>query len=531
MVRGSAGSGAPRGRPRDLESRGTGAGEEEDELLDPGLMDVTEPRFAFPATELRRRLARGGVLNAAFLGSTQGLVLLQGLIVTILLGPAQIGLYGIVTVTAMSIVELRRVGVDEAFVQQEEAEQVGEFQAAFSFELALGVGTALVIAAAAPLVALAYGQPELLPLCLAVSYLPVAFALQAPSWIYFRRMDFLRLRLLQASVPVVTFVVTIPLAASGFGVWALVIGPLAGNAVGAIAAIASSPYPLRLRIDFPKWGRYARFSSPVFLTSLGVLVIAQGQIALFGIPDGLDWAGFMTVAMLLTRYADRADQIVATTIYPAVCAIKDQARPLQELFLKSNRLTQMWVLPFCVTLMLFASDLVTYVLGEEWRPAVPIIVGLAMAMAIQQVGYNWFCFYRAQGRTVPQAIEVWGTVAVIALVAVPGFLIFGVWGFVVGRVAAALAAVLVRTYYVHRLMPDVRLYRLVSTTLVPLLTAAIVLLVVRHLIGPVDSAVVPLAELIGWTGLVLAIFWRRERRLLAELRGYLADPSSSAAPA
>src|SRR5215210_5324216 len=76
------------------------------------------PEAAADAGSLRRLTARGGVLNAAFLSGAEGLVLLQGLLATALLGPAAIGLYGVVTTTAMTVVALRRVGIDEAFVQQ-----------------------------------------------------------------------------------------------------------------------------------------------------------------------------------------------------------------------------------------------------------------------------------------------------------------------------------------------------------------------------------------------------------------------------
>ena len=54
--------------------------------------------------------------------------------------------------------------------------------------------------------AIVYGEDELLALTLAVAYMPLAFALQAPTWIFFRRMDFLRQRLLLAVGPVVMFV-------------------------------------------------------------------------------------------------------------------------------------------------------------------------------------------------------------------------------------------------------------------------------------------------------------------------------------
>ena len=287
---------------------------------------MSEERLSFPRPELRRRTARGAIVNGLFLGGAEALVLVQGLIVTVLLGPHAIGLYGIVTTTAMTIVALKRVGIDEAFVQQSEAGQEEEFQRAFTLELALSAAFALAIAASAPLVSSVYGDDRLLWLTLAVAYLPLAFALQAPTWIFFRRMDFVRQRLLQAIVPVVTFCVTVPLAASGVGVWSLVIGPFVGNLAGCIAAIAVSPYRLKLRFDRDARKRYFAFSWPIFVNAVALLVVQQGQVLAFDLDGGLAAAGYITIAFTLTRYADRADQIVATTIYPAICAVARPAR-------------------------------------------------------------------------------------------------------------------------------------------------------------------------------------------------------------
>src|SRR6185295_2748375 len=181
--------------------------------------------------ELRRRIVRGTLINAVALAGVDLVVLAQGLIVTRLLGPAAIGLYGIVTVTTMTVVGLKRVGVDEAFVAQDEPEQALEFQRAFTLELAISAVFSLILCALAPVVAAVYGDPRLLALMAATAYLPLAFALQAPTWIFFRQ------RLLQGIVPVVTFVVTVPLAAGGAGVWSLVIGPAVGNLAGVVAAV------------------------------------------------------------------------------------------------------------------------------------------------------------------------------------------------------------------------------------------------------------------------------------------------------
>ena len=105
--------------------------------------------------------------------------------------------------------------------------------------------------------------------------------------------------------------------------------------------------------------RYLRFSVPVFVALLAALVVAQGQILAFDVARGIEWVGFVTVAATLSRYIDRADQIVTSTIYPAICAIRDRTRSLEELFVRSNRATLLWVLPACAAAVLFAGDLIS----------------------------------------------------------------------------------------------------------------------------------------------------------------------------
>src|SRR6185436_7694063 len=98
---------------------------------------------------------------------------------------------------------------------------------------------------------------------------------------------YVQLRALQAIVPIGTVVVAVPLLLAGVGVWALVIGPFCGNLAAILAAWRASPYRLRLRPDRVAAARYLRFSWPVFVTSAVALFVAQGQIAVFGLDDGL----------------------------------------------------------------------------------------------------------------------------------------------------------------------------------------------------------------------------------------------------
>jgi O-antigen/teichoic acid export membrane protein len=476
-------------------------------------------RFAFPRGELRRRTIRGAAITGAFLIAIDALVVVQGLVVTRLLGPELIGLYGIVAITVTTIIALKRVGIDEAYVQQESGDQEVEFRRAFTLELALSAVFALALLALAPLVAAAYDEDRLLGLMAAMAWLPLAFALQAPLWIFFRRMEYARQRSLQAIQPVVTFAVTVPLAATGFGVYSLVVGLVAGYVVAIAAAVIASPYRLRLHWDPVAARRYLAFSGPILVATLATLVLQQGQVFAFDQIEGLKWAGFLTLAVTVTRYVDRADQIVTATIYPAIAAIQGRTRTLEELFVKSNRATLLWVLPFTIGLVLFAGDLVSFVLGEEWRDAELLIQGLAAAGLLQHVGFNWFAFYRAHADTRPPAVEaVVGTVAFLAL-AVPGLAIWGAWGFVAGRVLAVCAALVVRARYVRRLLPGVRLDDVLGGALPAAVAAAGCALAVRGALWGGDRALwQAIAELVVFGGVFAGLALRRERGLLAELR-------------
>ena len=506
---------------RDATGRGCHAGRCDDAPMS----DSSGDRLGFPAGELRQRTARGVLLNGAVVGGSEFLLVLQGLIVTAILGPELIGLYGAVSATAVTITGLKRVGIDEEFVRQTEADQEEEFQRAFTLDLSLSLLLALVIAAAAPLVALAYGDERLLPLTLAVSYLPIAFSLQAPSWIFHRRMDFLRQRRIQAIVAVVTFAVTVPLVALGVGVWSLVIGPFVANATGVAVAIAQSPYRLRIRRDSRASRRYLRFSGPIFASVLAMLVVLQGQVLAFDVAEGLAAAGFVTLAVTLTRYADRVDRILASTIYPAICAVQGRTETLTEIFVKSNRIGLAWVVPFCGALVLFAPDLVEFVLGNDWEPAVGLLQGLAVATGLGQVGYNWFAFYRAANNPGPQTLESAVVVTSFLLLAVPGLFVWGFDGFVAGRVAGALLTVAVRRRYVKRLLPGVGLLRLAIRGLAPAAGAAGLVLGLRLALWGEREAAQAAVEACLFVAATVGLTWLLERDLFGEAGRYLRAPA------
>lgn len=491
---------------------------------------MSSERFSFPRAELRRRTARGVFVNGAFLVGVESLTLVQGLLVARLLSTKQFALYGIVSITVLSLLALKQVGIDEGYIQQDEEDQELAFQRAFTLDVCLGGLFALLVVVLAPIVAALYGQAELAPLMAALGYLPLAFALMAPAWVFMRRMDFVRQRLLLAIVPIVTFPATIGLVLAGLGAWALVVGAFAGNLVGVLVALRVTPYPLHLRFDRDTLRHYWRFSWPIFAVTGAGLAIRQGQVFAFNAALGLAGASYIALAATFTQYADRADQIVTTTIYPAICAVKDRQAALTRIFVTSNRLTAVWALAFGAGLALFARDLVDHVLGAKWEPAIILLQAMGITTAVHQIGFNWTAFYRAVGNSRPQA--TFAVVALVTFVAVPLPLLFavGIDGFAYGMFALMATTGAVRAFYVKALLPELRLGALLARVAVAPVAATLAVLAWRVAApGPRD-----LATSLGQLALFLVVYgvvsYAQERPLIRELAGYLSRGAAPAVP-
>ena len=169
-----------------------------------------------------------------------------------------------------------------------------------------------------------YDEPQLLAPGLVCSLAIVGAALQTPIWPYYRSMDFLRQRTLQAVDPLVAFVVTVGLAVAGAGYWALVIGLVAGS----VRRRGRSPSRSR-RIRCACAGSAARCAPTSF--SWPLLVAAAAGIVDRAVGDARrradaraggcrrGRAGLVDRRLHRPRGPDRHE-----TLYPAICAV---ARP------------------------------------------------------------------------------------------------------------------------------------------------------------------------------------------------------------
>ncbi len=486
-------------------------------------------RLRFEGRGLREDAARGVVINAAFHAAFATLGLVQRFAVAGFLSVTEFGIWGIVLTVVLALTWLRQIGIGDKYVQQDEQDQELAFQRAFTLEFVYTAIWTLLALIALPIFALAYGTTEIIApgavLCLAV----LAGSLQTPVWIAYREMRFVRQRLIEAINPVLSTIVMVALAASGAGYWSLVLGVLAGSVAAGAVALGTCPYKLAWRLDRLSLRSYVDFSGPLLVAGVAGLVVAQGTMIVGNASFGLAGLGALALAASLITFAERVDGIISMTIYPAVCAVKDQPRLLLEVFVKSNRMALMCGMPFGFGLFLFAPDLIHFVLGDRWEPAVGLLQALGLVVAIRQVAFNWVVFVNATGNT--RAIAWNGAVLIVVffVVTAPALIILGLAGFIVGSAATLVAELCIRAYFMHRLLPGFRLMAQLVRAITPVIPAVLCVLAVRL----ADSGSRGIGQALGELTLFLVVAGVAtvllERRLLSEVLGYLRR--EGAAPA
>ena len=504
---------------------------DDDEAAGPQVaMERPSREFSFEGT-LRQGAGRGTLINSAFLIGISALGLVRGFVLAAIVSRTDYGIWGVLVVSLGTLLTLKQVGINDKYIEQDEPDQEVAFQKAFTLDLLLTLSFVVGIAALLPLIAGLYDTPELVLPGLVVLAAFVAVPFQAPLWVFYRRMDFMRQRLIQAIDPIVAFVVTVGLALLGAGYWSFAIGFTSGIVCASIVAVACSPYRLRLRLERGTTKRYLQFSWPLFVASACALIAGQSGILTATLDLGIAATGALALASQITVFTDRVDQVVTGTLYPAICAVKDKRDVLFESFVKSNRLALMWAVPFGFGLALFSSDLVAFAIGERWRPAVPVLEILGVVAAVSHVGFNWTAYFRARDDTRPIAVSSVASMIAFLIVGVPALLTVGLVGFAIGAAAQAVVALTIRARYLSKLFGGFGFIGHAVRAFLPAIPAVAAVLAMRA-VGPDDrTGTVALAELALYCLVTVIATWYFESKLLREALGYVRRVRPSSAPA
>lgn len=320
-----------------------------------------------------------------------------------LVPPSGFGQALVPTILLTLAVILTFEGYGSALVQRKTVERA-HVEAALLASLLTGLVLTLVAAAIGATVAGRFIGGKSAELMVVMSPVFIFAGLGAVSrGLLWRKLDFRLVSVIEVAALTVTSAVGIGLAVAGLDAEAIVLAALAGAAATSLMLVAAAPPPL------PRWHRrelreVLRFGLPASGAGLTYVAITNSTLAIVAVrlsatQAGLFWRSFQ----LGVVYQEKISGIMLRLAFPVYSRTADLAE-LLRFHERATRIHAAVLLPLLSILIVTAPELVPWVFGPEWAPAVAPVQILAVAGMIAAVLTGYPQILLAAGR--PRALLI-----------------------------------------------------------------------------------------------------------------------------
>lgn len=399
------------------------------------------------AQSLRKEVFNGLIWSFVerFSGQIIGFVAI--VVMSRLLSQAEYGLVGMIMIFIDIAQGLVDSGVSQALIRKQDRNAV-DSSTAFYFNLAISVALYLILYFSAPLIASFYGQPELIPLVrvVSLSILINAFVVVQKALLSVN-IDFKTQTKASVSGAVISGIVGISLAATGFGVWSIVAYQLSNFLVTGILIWYYSAWRPIWSFSFASFKSMYRFG--INLTLAGILntIYKDLYLVIIGKIYKASALGAYTRAHQFAALpSSNINNIIIRVAYPVLCRYQSDREQLADKFMHLIRLTAFAVIPMMTGLAVLATPLVEALMGEKWHLAGTLLTIMSFSLMWIPMDSLNVTMLQVLGRTdLFLRIEVIKKVIGIAIIA--GSVPFGLYAICCGQVLCQIIVLAIDCYY------------------------------------------------------------------------------------
>ena len=389
-----------------------------------------------PYSGLGKASLRSGITVVAARGVNIFVQLASTVVLARLLSPHDFGLVAMVMALVGFAPMLIDLGTSEAAAQKTHISRT-EVSSLFWLNVAIGAGSAALLALSSGLIARFFGEPSLASIVLVLSCTLVLGAMYNQHYALMRRvMEFRHIAMIDISANVVGSMVSVAMAFAGWGYWALVAKPIVTSAMTVVSVWICCPWvPGRPRLTSDVKELLGFGMGVAGFTMTDYVARSADRVAL-GYFYGAGPLGYFQNAF--TVYSNLLSILTEPLHNIAVSGLSKLRGNLDEL--KRSWATALSSLTFFSS-MAFAmlavtgQDFVVILLGPKWAPAGPLLCILAVKGIAQSVERTMGWIHVAAGRS--DRWMRWGIFsAVCQLVALGVGLPFGITGVAIAYVIA-----------------------------------------------------------------------------------------------
>jgi PST family polysaccharide transporter len=335
---------------------------------------------------LGRRSVQGGTLVFAAQAMKACIQIGAVIVLARLLPPSAFGLIAIVAAVASTMDLARDLGLSTVTIQKSGVSH-DQVSALFWINAGLGIAFAASLVLAAPLLASAFGQPELAEVSrwVSLSFVLSGFATQHGA-ILRRRMRFGAVALMEAGGEILALVLAIGLALAGAGLWSLVAQRLTPPAV----SLAASWHLCRWRPGPPRLtagiGSLLKSGASIAGTNVASTLARTIDQILVGWMWGPSALGLYERAVRLLMVPVNNISVPLYSVgVPALSRLGGQDRAYRQAFLKVVARLSLVTIPGGCAVLVTADWVVAVLFGARWLDAAPVVALFGIAATYQPV--------------------------------------------------------------------------------------------------------------------------------------------------
>ena len=402
--------------------------------------------------QVTRKAKRGMGWNYLSMGLGRVLNLITLAILAHLLAPEYFGLVSLATLTMDYLSAFKDLGLGAAIIQRKHSIEEAS-NTAFILNLLAGLLLTIVIYLIAPFAADFFHEEHVIQV---LRWLGLSFFINSFSSVHNvllqRELDFKKKIIPDLGNTLVKAFISISLALGGFGVWALVIGQLAGIIVATVILWLVLPWKPRFHWNTGIAKELFRYGLSIMGDNLLTVWVDSFDYLIIGRIYNTALLGIYTLAYRLPEMLIINIMWTMTAVlFPTFASLQDERPMLKKIFLSVVRYVELLVIPMCIGMVVAADPIIRVIFGEQWVESIPILQVLALYALVTSIGFNAGDIYKAIGRP-----------DILLKIAIPVFFIrviaiwvgaqYSILGVAIGHLVAALIATSIQMTVASRIL-------------------------------------------------------------------------------
>ena len=300
--------------------------------------------------------------------------LVVSIVLARLLSPTEYGTISLVMVFITIANVFVNSGFGQALIQKKEADSL-DFSSVFYFSLGFTGLIYIALFFLAVPISEFYDMPILIPVLRVLAISVPIMGINSVQQAYVARKMQFRLFFYATFIgTVISAVVGISLAYSGFGVWALVAQTLTNNVIDTIVLQFTIKWKITREFSFERIKSLLSYGWKLLLQSLILQVYSSLRSLLIGkfyTPEDLSY--YTKGNQFPELISSNIDTGINTALFPVMSKAQDSIERVKAMARKTTNFTSYVMSPILIGFMAVAEPFISLLLTDKWLPCVPYL--------------------------------------------------------------------------------------------------------------------------------------------------------------